>query len=228
MIGRRATRGVRAAWVAAPLLAIALAPACDVPDVEVQQSSATTVEAGASADASVDGFSGLLPLSDAALGGERDDGTTDDGSVADVTHPVDSGDSSTADDGAGPHCASGNDPPAGATCCSSGAVCYGNCNKNGCKACGSCAWPMVCCTQGATGTCQASCKKDAGGDDAATDGPTTPEAASPEGGEADSAATDGALADGTTADAGTADGKSGGDDIADETSSDTSADGPAE
>src|SRR5579859_7867688 len=167
MLGRSTANRVRAALVLAPVLA--LVHACSVPDVEVVQSPLT------SDDASAESSSGASPDAAAASDGATQDDATQPG--ADASHPgADAGDPADADegsapDGAGPYCTS-NNPPPNARCCASGAVYYGNCNKNACSDCGNCAWPMFCCCQGATGQCQSTpCKHaDAGEPDAALDG----------------------------------------------------------
>lgn len=126
-------------------VAMVLAAGCSVPAVQF---------VGADASLGPDG-----PLeADASVDGADAEGTE--------TEPPDGsgGEASTSEGGADAggdvqYCY-GNPPPQGGKCCDGGGVCFGTCNAKSCGACaapGPCNAPNVCCTSGATGTCQPTC-----------------------------------------------------------------------
>lgn len=92
------------------------------------------------------------------------DATVDDGGaegMADVSPEV-TPDAGSPPDGPpgsdadrGPYCFGKGPPPGGKCCPNGGGPCFGTCNNHSCAACGACAWPLVCCTQGPNGSCAA-------------------------------------------------------------------------
>ena len=138
-----------------PLLA---AVGCAPPDLQFYDGSADAT-AGADGGGADGGGADAVGGDDAPAADVTTDDAHESGAQPDAAPAADSGDA--------PYCYGKGPPPGGKCCPNGGGPCFGTCNKASCNACGSCASPMVCCTQGASGVCASDpCGHggDAGGD----------------------------------------------------------------
>lgn len=140
---------MRSPWTVALLVLVG----CAVPDVEFYDASD---DAAGHADAAARDGAPDAPGPAPDAGGAVDAGS------ADATHAADAAaDAPQAEDAPyDGYCYGNPPPPAGGKCCgagNSGPPCYGDCNAQGCAACGTCQSPKVCCTLGAQGSCLATC-----------------------------------------------------------------------